>query len=150
MSNGRPIKLTPTTTSNYQIHSSNKFIIAQIIRLQQILASASKFEPTPLSTPKYRTLSTIDCTITPSCCLINIKILDTTYRCYAVVYRPASSNFKIFDTKDRCIYSCTPSCFPINTKILDTKYQCLYCCISVTKSAVVHCCIWYIHFTPSY
>jgi len=26
----------------------------------------------------------------------------------------------------------------------------LYCCISVTKSAVVHCCIWYIHFTPSY
>jgi len=41
MSNGRPIKLTPTTTSNYQIHSSNKFIIAQIIQLQQILASAS-------------------------------------------------------------------------------------------------------------
>ena len=45
-SNGRPIKLTPTTTSNYQIHSSNKFIIAQIIQLQQILTSA--FAPSAL------------------------------------------------------------------------------------------------------
>jgi len=41
MSNGRLIKQTPTNTPNYQIHSSNKSITAQIIQLHQILASAS-------------------------------------------------------------------------------------------------------------
>jgi len=41
MSSGSIIKLTPTNTPNYQIHSSNKPITDQIIQLLHILASAS-------------------------------------------------------------------------------------------------------------
>jgi len=41
MSNGRKIKLKPTNTLNYQIHSSSKSITNQTIQLHQILASAS-------------------------------------------------------------------------------------------------------------
>ena len=50
MSNGSIIKLTPTNTPNYQIHSSNKSITDQIIQLLQILASASA-PPSPISFP---------------------------------------------------------------------------------------------------
>ena len=88
---------------------------------------------------------------TSSYCLINTKISGTKYRwLYHCIPSCCLINIKILDTKYRCLYSCIPSCFLINTKILDTKYQCLYRCISVTKSAVVHRCILYIHFTPSY
>ena len=41
MSNGSIMKLTPTNTPNYQIHSSNKSMTNQTIQLHQILASAS-------------------------------------------------------------------------------------------------------------
>jgi len=43
--NRRLVKLTPTNTPNYQIHSSNKSITDQIIQLHQILASASAPSP---------------------------------------------------------------------------------------------------------
>jgi len=51
----------------------------------------------------------------------------------------------------QCVAVCcsvfTPSYCLINTTRLATKCHCMYCCFSVTKSAVVHRCIWYIHFT---
>jgi len=48
MSNSSIIKLTPTNTPNYQIHSSNKSITDQNIQLHQILASASAPSSRPL------------------------------------------------------------------------------------------------------
>ena len=77
----------------------------------------------------------------PSCCLINIKILDTKYRClYSCIPSCCLIKVKILDTKYRCLYHCmsrdTPLhiqlctvLLPYQYQILDTKYRCLYSCI---------------------
>jgi len=61
----------------------------------------------------------------PSCCLINIKILDTKYRCYTVVYRPASLPTSKYGTLKTGVYTVvhrpaslsTPKYLTLNTNV---------------------------------